>query len=51
MWVDIRIPISGPKGEGTIHVRGKKQAGTWTYERMAVVIVVDPEKIVTNDLR
>ena len=36
--VDLKIPISGPKGKGTIYVVGTKSAGTWTYSKMAVTI-------------
>jgi hypothetical protein len=27
---DLQIPLSGPKGEGTLHVAGTKSAGVWT---------------------
>jgi hypothetical protein len=30
------IPVSGPKGAGTIYVEAKKSAGQWHYEVMAV---------------
>jgi hypothetical protein len=36
--VDLSIPISGPKGKGTIYVVGTKSGGTWTYSRMSVTI-------------
>jgi hypothetical protein len=36
--VDLKIPISGPKGKGTIYVVGTKSAGTWTYSKMSVTI-------------
>lgn len=32
------IPISGPKGSGTILVAGDKSKGTWHYHRMEVKI-------------
>lgn len=28
---DLTIPISGPKGEGTVYVIGTKRAGEWTF--------------------
>jgi hypothetical protein len=30
------IPLSGPKGEGTLHVQALKTAGKWTYQEMRV---------------
>jgi hypothetical protein len=36
--VDLSIPISGPKGKGTIHVVGTRSAETWTYSKMSVTI-------------
>ena len=33
---DLTIPLSGPKGSGTLHVVGSKTAGRWTYTAMAV---------------
>ncbi|MDP9098267.1 MAG: cytochrome c oxidase assembly factor 1 family protein [Verrucomicrobiota bacterium] len=36
--VDFKIPISGPKGKGTIYVVGTKSGGTWTYSKMSVTI-------------
>ena len=35
---DIAIPISGPKGQGTIHAVAKKSAGEWTYTTLEVEI-------------
>ena len=37
---DISIPISGPKGKGTIQVVGTKDSGRWSYTKMTVT----PEK-------
>jgi len=31
---DLRIPISGPKSEGTIHVKATGNNGQWQYKRM-----------------
>jgi hypothetical protein len=33
---DLTIPLSGPKGSGTLHVVGTKAAGKWTYTTMVV---------------
>ena len=32
----LAIPISGPKGEGTVYVEARKSAGTWTYATLEV---------------
>ncbi len=45
--VDFKIPVSGPKGEGTIHVRGEKPAGseTWIYDTRELKVEGQPEPI------
>jgi hypothetical protein len=43
--VDLSIPVSGPKGKGTIYVVGTKSAGTWTYSKMSVTIAGSGETI------
>lgn len=35
---DISIPISGPKGKGTIYAVATKSTGDWTYSKLAVKI-------------
>ncbi|MBA2431007.1 MAG: hypothetical protein H0V56_02690 [Chthoniobacterales bacterium] len=35
---DLSIPISGPKGKGTIYVMAKKSAGRWNFETMEVEV-------------
>lgn len=35
---DIAIPISGPKGKGTIYAVGTKSAGKWDFSKLAVQI-------------
>lgn len=35
---DLSIPISGPKGKGTIYAVAKKSGGEWTYSKLAVKI-------------
>ena len=36
--VDVSIPISGPKGSGTLYVVGTRNAGRWQYSTMEVEI-------------
>ena len=43
--VDLTIPISGPKGKGTIYVVGTRSGGTWTYSKMSVTITGTGETI------
>ncbi len=33
---DLKIPISGPKGEGELVIAAKKNAGQWTYSTLIV---------------
>lgn len=35
---DLSIPISGPKGKGTIYALATKSAGEWTYSKLVVKI-------------
>lgn len=35
---DITIPISGPKGKGTIHAVATKAGGRWNYSRLDVEV-------------
>ena len=42
---DLLLPISGPKGKGTLHVTAHKRAGTWTYRVMQAAIDGSAEKI------
>ena len=42
---DLSIPISGPKGKGTIYVVGEKSAGQWTYSKLVVEIEKTKERI------
>ncbi|AXT18772.1 hypothetical protein D7030_05945 [Flavobacteriaceae bacterium AU392] len=43
--VDIKIPIKGPNGEGSIIVIGEKYDGEWIYEKLYVLIKETNEKI------
>ena len=35
---NLSIPISGPKGKGTIYVKAKKSLGRWSYSDLVVEI-------------
>ncbi len=35
---DIQIPISGPKGSGTLRIRGTRNRGTWEYQEISASI-------------
>jgi hypothetical protein len=42
---DLKIPISGPKGKGTIYVAGYRSDGKWVFSRMLVMVDGTGEKI------
>lgn len=42
---DLSIPISGPKGKGTIYAIATKSAGEWTYSKLEVKIDSNGETI------
>jgi hypothetical protein len=42
---DLAVPISGPKGKGTVYVTARKIAGTWNYSQMVAAIEGSGEKI------
>jgi Cytochrome oxidase complex assembly protein 1 len=42
---DLSVPISGPKGKGTVYVTARKTAGTWAYSMMLAAIDGSNEKI------
>ena len=42
---NISIPISGPKGKGTIYAIATKSAGEWTYSKLQVKIDSSGETI------
>lgn len=42
---DLTIPISGPKGKGTIYVVATKSAGDWTYSKLLVKVDATGETI------
>jgi len=41
----LSIPISGPRGDGTINVRATKTSGHWKYSRVVVTIAADRREI------
>ncbi|MEN3368195.1 MAG: hypothetical protein V7609_338 [Verrucomicrobiota bacterium] len=42
---DLTIPISGPKGKGTIYAVATKSAGEWTYSKLVVKVDATGETI------
>lgn len=42
---DVAIPISGPKGKGTIYLVAKKSAGLWKFETLQVEVEGQEERI------
>lgn len=45
---DLTIPISGPKGKGTIYAAATKFAGEWTYSKLVVKIDSSGETVDLN---
>ena len=43
--VDFTIPLSGPKGKGSLVVTGEKIEGNWVYEALYVLIKETNEQI------
>lgn len=42
---DLKIPIEGEKGKGTLVVKGEKYNGDWDYEELYVIIKETQEEI------
>jgi hypothetical protein len=42
---NLSIPISGPKGKGTIYLSAKKSLGRWEYQNLVVEIQSTGERI------
>jgi len=42
---DLSVPISGPKGKGTVYVKAQKSAGAWAYNLMVATVDGSSEKI------
>ena len=34
---DLKIPVSGPKGQGSLYVIGRKRAGEWSFHQLVFV--------------
>lgn len=43
--VDIKIPLRGPNGTATVEMKGIKEDGVWTYEKLYAIIKETNEKI------
>ncbi len=43
--VDIKIPLKGSKGKGSVTIKGDKIEGEWVYEELYVLIKETNEKI------
>jgi len=43
--VNIKIPLKGPKGKGSVTIKGDKVEGEWFYEELYVIIKETNEKI------
>ena len=39
---DLAIPLSGPKGKGTLYVEARKRAGKWAFQHLAVAVQDGP---------
>ena len=42
---DLSVPISGPKGKGTLYIVATKSAGEWTYSQLVVEVAQDRKRI------
>src|SRR4051812_428590 len=42
---DMSVPVSGPKGSGTIYLVARKSAGQWTFQQLEVAVGERPERI------
>lgn len=42
---DLAIPISGPKGKGTLYVAATKTAGRWEFQTLQVEVTGESERI------
>ncbi len=42
---DLTIPISGPRGSGTLYVAGRKTANQWQYSTMEVELSGRPNRV------
>ena len=42
---DLAIPVSGPRGKGTVFVEARKSAGEWSYSKLIVRVDRTGERI------
>jgi len=42
---DLSVPLSGPKGTGTLYVTARKRTGHWQYEVLEVGVEGRPQRI------
>jgi len=42
---DLSIPLSGPKGKGTLYLTAHKEAGVWKYQVLEVAVEGRPDRI------
>ncbi len=42
---DLAIPITGPKGKGTLYVAATKEAGEWNFSKIVVAVEKTGERI------
>ncbi len=42
---DLSFPVSGPRGRGTVYVRGAKSMGRWTLDELVVEVKASGERI------
>ncbi len=46
---DLNFPITGPKGTGSVHVKGTKNNGVWSYEEISVTLPNSGKSIDLSD--
>lgn len=42
---DLAIPVSGPKGSGTLHLQATKSAGRWTFQQLFLDVTATGQRI------
>jgi hypothetical protein len=42
---ELAIPVSGPKGNGTVYLEARKSAGEWTFSKLVVKIEQTGQRI------
>ena len=42
---DLKVPLNGPRGSGTLYIVADKVAGEWIFERMEVALVESTERV------